>query len=592
MDSGGVWATTTSRKVIPSSFEDLAQKPESSEHPEFALEEAPPKWTAPERKFLARVREECREILAAVPKEHRYGDAYGDRRLLRFLRQTKNADKALAAAKTYAAWRREKGVDVIRAKLAQENFKARDWPHGSFLLDRFCVLPCSSDLCDEKGNALCVEQYGFWPADRLRDITADKYLEWQLHCLEYKCLQLENIAIAREKDKLRGKVPLEEGWGEVARLCTIFDMRGLTFSHALLPFGFKMVKQLIPMVQKYYPWLQDTTHLVNASSTVYSFWHTLKPLLPKHTQRKIFIYSADAAKALTAHVRPESLPTALGGRAQCDALVPPPTVAEYDERQRKLATHLSSDDTGSLLEEGDVSTDKNTTTSEKKTSLLRCSTTTDVVRRGDKEDINIEEDGLIRAAWSESCALSDLRQPSSPDLATPRSPFTPGSPNSPNSPLSDIGDRSLGSLCDLGDLSPTGRVLSDHLAAGGKTLVIKHSRRGSKSRRYLTCADGLIKLTHVRPSALAWRTGGTSRHIPLHAGLCVAQGQHEEAASPDDLEQFQRRTFRRAATTAPNVLVVGTRNNNSLVLEFATDEEASIVAAHIRRAAEAVATTP
>ena len=89
-----------------------------------------------------------------------------------------------------------------------------------------------------KGNALCVEQYGFWPAHRLKDVTAEKYIGWQTYALEHKSMVLERIALGRERAVLRaahaqwladpGKAtPLREGWGEVARLCTIFDMKGL-----------------------------------------------------------------------------------------------------------------------------------------------------------------------------------------------------------------------------------------------------------------------------------------------------------------------------------------------------------------------------
>ena len=99
------------------------------------------------------------------------------------------------------------------------------------------MLPCATALFDTSGNALCVEQYGFWPAHRLRDITPDVYIAWQTHALELKSMVLERIALGRERVLLRAAHaqwlqdprsarPLREGWGEVPRLCTIFDMRG------------------------------------------------------------------------------------------------------------------------------------------------------------------------------------------------------------------------------------------------------------------------------------------------------------------------------------------------------------------------------
>ena len=525
---------------------------------EWLLENAESKWTVKERHFLERVRDDCGDLLKAVPV--RYRDAYGDRRLLRFLRQHKTCDKGLTAARKYLEWRRDHGVDKIREALGTDEFGPRDWPHGDQLLDRFCILPCSTNLFDVKGNALCVEQYGHWPADRLRDITAEKYLQWQLHCLEHKSMQLEKIAMARERTVLeaarRNFRRLDEGWGEIARLCTIFDMTGLTFAHALLPIGFKMVKHLIPMVQKYYPWLQDTTLVVNASSTVYTFWHTLKPILPKHTQRKIFIYSStspsvqEKKSGLATNVRLEFLPTVLGGLAPCPALTPPLSADEYALKQQQQP--------------------QRTFTSGSSSKFSSFASSASSISEAD----SLWEE--VPRAWSssgESSPGDSLRRPSSPDsVVSPRSPpLTPGEASPPDSPYTDVGD-----------LSPTGRVLTDHLAAGGKTLVFKHSRRRSiKSRRYLTCTDGLLKLTRVRRPSGLWRRA-SSRMIHLHLGICVVQGQQP---SPDGGDPWQHKIYKRAATLPPNFLVVGTRSANNLVLEFETDEEANVVAAQILAAA-------
>ena len=56
----------------------------------------------------------------------------------------------------------------------------------------------AEQLFDVKGNALCVEQCGFWPAHRLKDITAEKYIGWQTYALEHKSMVLERIALGRE----------------------------------------------------------------------------------------------------------------------------------------------------------------------------------------------------------------------------------------------------------------------------------------------------------------------------------------------------------------------------------------------------------
>ena len=71
---------------------------------------------------------------------------------------------------------------------------------------------------------------------------------------------LERIALGRERALLRAAhaqwvadpskaCALKEGWGEVARLCTILDMKGLTMSHVFLPAGYSMSKKLVPIVR-------------------------------------------------------------------------------------------------------------------------------------------------------------------------------------------------------------------------------------------------------------------------------------------------------------------------------------------------------
>jgi len=461
-------------------------------------------------------------------------------------------------------------VDDIRAELDANNdaleglaFGPRDWPFGQFVLDRFCILPCSTELFDVKGNALCVEQYGHWPADRLRDVTPETYVRWQLYCLEHKSMQLEKIAVAMTREE----PPLQEGWGEIVRLCTVFDMTGLTFSHMLLPGGFKMVKQLIPLAQKYYPWLQDTTHLTNTSTTIYSFWHMLKPFLPAHTRRKIFIYCVNTNgdpdngnSELTKHVRTDFLPAVLGGRAPCAALTPPPTVDEYDERQRR---------------QKERDTTNPATTTHGPPSLMTLSSQSEEEEDDEEE---YDEDAAWRVfengddpaasqvpplrAWSsvESCDTIA----SEPNLSPPASP-----------PASTTTD---------GLLSPTGRVLREHLAAGGKTIVVKHSRRRTISQRYLTCSDGLLKLTRIRRPSGLWRRS-SSRTVDLQSGVCVARGQADSPQANTDLDQWQRNVLNRAARVPPNYVVIGTKNNKLLVLEFDTDEEATIVAAHLLAAA-------
>ena len=69
----------------------------------------PPRWVASERAFLSRVRRECAVQLARAPN---YPEAYGDRRLIRFLRQHKSEKKGVKAVKEYLRWREAEKIDL------------------------------------------------------------------------------------------------------------------------------------------------------------------------------------------------------------------------------------------------------------------------------------------------------------------------------------------------------------------------------------------------------------------------------------------------------------------------------------------------
>lgn len=319
-DGGDMSPLESPREVrawkVPVQLPDVAELTTRTD-PIQVADGTPSKWSPREAAFLLLVKAECANQLAAAPP---YYDAYGDRRLLRFLRHHKTEHKALAAVKAYLIWRETSGANQVRAVLCREA-SPRKWPFGNMILDRSYVLPCSVELFDKKGNALCVERYGLWPAEKLRDVCADDYLAWQAYCLEWKSIQLERISIARERE---GSTKISAGWGEIARLCTVFDLAGLTLAHALLPTGFRMIKRLIPIVQQAYPWLQDTTHLVNAAPSMAAVWGAVKPLLPAHTKRKIQVH-ADLA-SLRSCISPAHLPAALGGDAPCvDSSEPSPT---------------------------------------------------------------------------------------------------------------------------------------------------------------------------------------------------------------------------------------------------------------------------
>ena len=419
------------------------------------------------------------------------------------------------------------------------------WPLGDFFKDRLAVCPCSTSLFDVKGNALCVEQYGFWPAHRLRDVTAEGYIAWQTYALEFKSMQLERIALGRERVLLRAAHAqweanragaaggsLREGWGEIARLCTIFDMKGLTFGHALLPGGYRMVKQLIPLVQRYYPWLQDTTHFVNASMAVSTFFAYLRPLLPKHTQRKIYIHGLGATGALTEEIRPDFLPEALGGRAECLDLAPPPTCEEYDAR----------------------------------------------VAAGDA--------GLATATAAE--ASHDDARPVASAVVLPDPPRIP--------PAAADAERAEAPPAEEPEKPPpppeeeeeeTVRREPGTMVPGIEIPVHKHGRRG-RAERSLRLDPG--EELQILP-AKKWRLLKKTRRLRIAEDLSAWRGSRTHGAKPPEgprpRTQLQRDASLRASQYPPNFVILATDKGKLVTLELATEHQAEALVHAIKPARRA-----
>ena len=107
-------------------------------------------------------------------------------------------------------------------------------------------------------------------------------------------------------------------------------MKGLTLSHALLPGGINMVRQLIPLDPEELSVVARYDALRQRVGATSYAWSMLRPLLPKNTQRKVHIHGAGAAQSLTEEVRPDFLPEQLGGRAACPELRPPVSLEEHD----------------------------------------------------------------------------------------------------------------------------------------------------------------------------------------------------------------------------------------------------------------------
>jgi len=239
----GTTTTTSPRGGHTTSFSGLCECWASSERaPPLPLLELPPthedvvepwmraagvapRWNARERKFLARCRREYRAAFAAAPP---YLDAYGDRRLLRFLRQDPQPDEDRAVAKVgaYLEWRQRTDADAARAKLetilqreaeTAARHDPRQWPHGDVLLECIRLVQCSERYFDRSGNAVTVYQAFHWPAPDLRKqvggMSARQLVDFATFGAEYNQVMMERISISREKVLLDHARSLYEAWG-------------------------------------------------------------------------------------------------------------------------------------------------------------------------------------------------------------------------------------------------------------------------------------------------------------------------------------------------------------------------------------------
>ena len=94
---------------------------------------------------LGRVRtrvfiESSARMRRAARKGAELREAYGDRRLIRFLRQHKSEKKGVKAVKEYLRWREAEKIDLIRDQIMAGKDRPETWPSGAFFKARCAVL--------------------------------------------------------------------------------------------------------------------------------------------------------------------------------------------------------------------------------------------------------------------------------------------------------------------------------------------------------------------------------------------------------------------------------------------------------------------
>lgn len=298
------------------------------------------RWKLKERRFLARVRTAYARELQGLPP---YLDAYGDRRMLRFLRMDpqQDEDRAFVKVGDYLKWRRESRADETRALVPERGGEPRLWPHGDVLMDCIRLIQCSDCYFDKQGHAVTVYQAFHWPAPALRakvgGMSTAQLVEFATFGAEYNAVQMEKIAVARERVLLdhakqlfaEGKLTpqrsplLRDGWGEITRLCAITDMKGCSFGSMMMPQLIPAVVQAVSIFVNYYPYIVGELHVINCAPLVATiFKRALRTVVPKHIADQVKVHVK--ASELLDSVRADHLPVQVGGRAVCDELIPPP----------------------------------------------------------------------------------------------------------------------------------------------------------------------------------------------------------------------------------------------------------------------------
>ncbi|KAJ8603770.1 hypothetical protein CTAYLR_000322 [Chrysophaeum taylorii] len=341
------WATSECAPPLP--LLELPKGVEDVREDWMSAASVAPRWSARERRFLARARREFASELADVPP---YLDAYGDRRFLRFLRMDPNLDEDRAIHKVgaYLRWRRERRADDMRALVPERGREPRNWPHGDVLMDCIRVLQCSERYYSTRGHAVTVYQAFHWPAPALRakvgGMTTKQLVDFATFGAEYNSVQMEKISVSRERvlvdhakrlfdegELADDRSPLlSEGWGELTRLCAITDMAGCTFGSMMMPQLLPAVVQAVSTFVNYYPYIVGELHVINCAPLVAKvFKRALRTVVPKHIADQVQVHVH--ASELLDSVRPHNLPVQIGGAADCDELVPPPPPpADFDAR--------------------------------------------------------------------------------------------------------------------------------------------------------------------------------------------------------------------------------------------------------------------
>jgi hypothetical protein len=218
----------------------------------------------------------------SVPVATAFPDAYGDLRLLRFLRKDKKQDPVSASLRyqNFLHWREENNVDEIRARVEMQPFH----PPSSLITD---YMPCEFDLTetalpDKSNNIPVVLNIGEWKTAAITKLILEKKISLE-DFIRHWIYMFESLHRQLYLDSYRLEKMIY-----VDEICDLSGMRMQQFSPAFVT---QVLKPWLGVTQTYYPETIKHIFFVNPPRVLSLIWKIVAPMSSPGTVAKVRMVS-------------------------------------------------------------------------------------------------------------------------------------------------------------------------------------------------------------------------------------------------------------------------------------------------------------